>query len=285
MAEIALDRVGELLRNVLELLWNRPEGMQAKEIIAILPEMTELSEFERGYSPLTHAPRYERIIRLATIPLVRAGWLVKNNRGHWCLTEAGRQACRGFRGANEFYTEALRRFDGVRGGFPSVALAIQHAEESAWQQIQEHLRSARASELLRLVADLLTALGYHVGWVAPAEKTRGQIDMVAYVDPIGANGRRALVQVQHSSEALSLDGVNSFRASLRPNDYGLLVSSGGFTPDVKAQVGSAALETTTLWDLEALVDAWIRHYRQLSPEAQRRLPLKAIHFLDGAGGR
>ena len=67
MADVTLNRIGELLRSVLELLWNKPEGMPAREILAFLPEITQLTEYEKGYAPPTNTPRYERIVRLATI--------------------------------------------------------------------------------------------------------------------------------------------------------------------------------------------------------------------------
>ena len=51
MADITLNRIGELLRSVLELLWNKPEGMPAREILAFLPEITQLTDYERGYAP------------------------------------------------------------------------------------------------------------------------------------------------------------------------------------------------------------------------------------------
>ena len=40
MPEITLSRIGTLLRGVLELLWNKPEGLPANEILAFLPELT-----------------------------------------------------------------------------------------------------------------------------------------------------------------------------------------------------------------------------------------------------
>ena len=50
MAEVTLSRIGELLRSVLELLWNKPEGMPAKELMAYLPQVAELTEHEKGYA-------------------------------------------------------------------------------------------------------------------------------------------------------------------------------------------------------------------------------------------
>ena len=103
MADVTLNRIGELLRSVLELLWTRPEGMLARDILAYLPEMTPLTAYERSYSPTSNTPRYERMVRLATIPLVKAGWLFKYNKGRWFLTEEGRQDCRRYTSARQLY--------------------------------------------------------------------------------------------------------------------------------------------------------------------------------------
>jgi hypothetical protein len=96
MADTSFQRMAELLRSIIELLWYKPAGLPAKEIIALIPKMTPLTEFEAGYSSTNNVPRYETILRLATIPFVKAGWMVKSNKGRWYLTEEGRQACREF---------------------------------------------------------------------------------------------------------------------------------------------------------------------------------------------
>lgn len=281
MADITLSRIGELLRSVFELLWNKPDGLPAKEIIAFLPEITQLTEFERGYSPPTNIPRYERIIRLATIPLVKAGWLVKNNKGRWYITEEGRQACRRYPNAQELYKEAIRLFEERRQSAPAVIMTVEEAEEKAWEQIQRYLQEARRIEFQTLAADLLEAMGYHVAWTAPAEKERGQIDIVAYVDPIGAKGPRILVQVKHKGQAITMEGLNAFLSVLGANDYGLLISTGGFTTEVKEEIRIDAFQKTTLLDLESFFDLWVKHYGKLSQEAQNRFPLKIVYFLFG----
>src|SRR5574339_1179012 len=116
MADITLNRIGELLRSVLELLWNKPGGLPAREIIAFLPEITPLTEYEKGYTPPSNVPRYEKYVRLATIPLVKAGWLVKSDKGRWYITGEGRAACRRYTNAAELYREALRLFEEERQG-------------------------------------------------------------------------------------------------------------------------------------------------------------------------
>jgi len=281
MADVTLTRVGELLRSVLELLWNKPEGMPAKEIIAFLPEITQLTEYERGYSAPTNIPRYERIVRMATIPLVKAGWLIKNNKGRWYITEEGRQACRRTPNAQELYKEALRLFEEVKQNAPAYAMVVEEAEEKAWEQIQKYLLETRRIEFRSLIADLLAAMGYYVGWIAPPEKDHGQIDMVAYADPIGAKGPRILVQVKHKGQAITMEGLKTFLSVLGTNDYGVLISSGGFTNEVMEEIRSDALQKTTLLDLENFFDLWIRYYDELSQEARNRFPLKKIYFLCG----
>ncbi|HUH96328.1 MAG TPA: restriction endonuclease [Anaerolineales bacterium] len=283
MADVTLSRIGALLRGVLELLWNKPEGMPASEILAYLPELTPLTEYEKAYSPSTNIPRYERIVRMATLPLVKAGWLAKSSKGRWSLTEEGRQACRKFPNVQEFYKEAIKLLDEARQNAPSYIMAAEEAEEKAWEQIQKYLQVIRRTEIQDLVADLLTAMGYHIGWMAPPEKSRGQIDLVVYVDPIGVKGPRILVQIRHKGQALTTEGLKNFQSALGSSDYGLLFSSGGFTGDVKDEIRNEAFQKLTIWDLENFFDLWIRYYDHLSQEARQRLPLKAIYFLYFSG--
>ena len=279
MPEITLSRIGTLLRGVLELLWNKPEGLPASEILAFLPELTPLTEYEKGYSPSTNVPRYERMVRLATIPLVSAGWLVKSNKGHWSLTEEGRQACRRFPNVEEFYREAMKYLEEVKQTSPSYLIVAEEAEEKAWEQIQKYLHEIHREEFRELVVALLTAMGYHVGWVAPPEKSRGQIDLLVYVDPIGVKGPRILVQVRHKGQAITVEGIRSFQSALGSNDYGLLVSSGGFTSDVKGEIWGDDFQRLTIWDLENFFDLWVRYNDHLSQDARNRFPLRAIYFL------
>lgn len=281
MADITLSRIGELLRSVLELLWNKPEGMPAKEILAFLPEITQLTDYEMGRALPTNAPRYEKIVRLATIPLVKAGWLVKNNKGRWYITEEGRQACRRYPNAQELYKQALRLFEDVRQSAPGYTMVYEEAEEKAWEQIQKFLQGTRRAEFQTLTADLLLGMGYHIGWSAPPEKDHGQIDIVAYTDPIGVKGPRIFVQVKHKGQAVTMEGLKAFLSVLGSNDYGLLISTGGFTHEAKEEIRTDALQRTTLLDLENFFDLWLQYYDQLTQDARNRFPLRKIYFLYG----
>jgi restriction system protein len=281
MADVTVTRVGELLRSVLELLWNKPEGIPAQEILSYIPQITQLTEYEKGYAPPTNIPRYERIVRLATIPMVQAGWLVKNNKGRWFITEEGRQACRRFRGPQDLYKEALDRLEIVKQGAPTYAMTVEEAEEKAWEQIQRYLQSTRRVAFQGMAADLMKAMGYHVAWIAPPEKDHGRIDLVAYTDPIGAKGPRILVQLQHKGQPVTMEGLKSFLSVMSDGDYGLLISTGGFTYEVSEARRKETFKKTTLLDLENFFDLWVRYYDQLSEEARTRFPLTKIYFLSG----
>ncbi len=281
MTEVTVARVGELLRSVLELLWNKPDGIPAQDLLAYIPQVTELTEYEKGYAPPSNIPRYERIVRLATIPMVQAGWLVKNSKGRWFITEEGRQACRRFSSAQELYREALDHLEIVKQGTPTYALTVEEAEEKAWDGIQRYLQTSRRAALQTMVADLVKAMGYFVAWMAPPEKDRGRIDLVAFTDPIGAKGPRILVQLNHKGQPLTLEGMKSFLSAVGEGDHGMLISTGGFTSEATEAMSNEAFKRTTLVDLEGFFDLWVRYYDQLSEEARSRFPLTRFYFLSG----
>lgn len=279
MVQITLHRVGELLRIVFELLWDKPDGLSAKDVFALIPELIQLTEYEHGFSSLSNTSRYERIVRLATVPLVRIGWLEKTNKGRWHITEEGRQACKKFTNAQELYKEALRLYEEHRQTAPDIVINVETAEEKAWEQIQKYLQEKNSPEFQSMIAALLRAMGYYVAWVAPAEKKRGHIDIVAHVDPIGAKGPRILVQVKHKGQVLTIEGLKTFLSVLGQNDFGLLVSTGGFTGDAKEELRTEAFQKVTALDLETFFDLWISHYDKLSQDARNLIPLKLIYFL------
>lgn len=302
MAEITRKRIGELLRIVFVLLWYKPEGLPAKDILVDIPKVTQLTDYEKGYLPsspnipkatqltdyekgyyqsIPNIPRYEKIIRLATIPLVNVGWLIKNNKGRWFITDKGRQACKEFNDAEEFYKEAAKLHNEYferRRNHPAIFLTLEEAKEKSWEQIQEYLLGMETYEFQVLVADLLWALDYHVAWIAPPGKERGQIDIVAYTDPLGVSIPRIKVQVKHRGLVTTIEGLTAFTSILGNDDFGIFVSSSGFTKDVKDTALTQEYRVTLI-DLEDFFDLWVEHYEKLTPEARLRFPLEAINFL------
>lgn len=281
MDKINTHRIGELIRAVLELLWNRPGGLPAREIIAYLPQIAVLTPFEKEYTPPSNMPRYERYIRLATIPLVRAGWLVKNNKGRWYITEEGREACQRFQSAQDFYTEAIKSLEEGRVRNPGIIAEVEQAEEKAWEQIREYLQGLKRREFNLLVADLFVSLGYHVIWISPPDKDRGQIDLIVNKDPLGSKETRIFVQIRQDHMAVTLKGVQSFSSAIGPDNYGVIVSTEGFSRDLLEKINENRQSKITLMDLESFFDLWVKNLQNHGYEAVLRFPLKPVYFLSG----
>jgi restriction system protein len=279
MAEITVQRVGELIRSVFEILWHKPEGLSARDIISLIPETTSLSESERARSPVTNTPTYERVVRLAAIPIMDAGWLYKNEQGRWFITEDGRQACRRFTNAQDFYKEAMRLYEERRQVIPDSILAIESAQETAWEYIEKHLHQSKQIELQTMLTGLLHAMNYHTAWTAPAEKHRGMVNIVAYLDPLGTRENRVLIQIKHKGQAVTLEGLRSFSAILGQKDYGLIVSIGGFTAEALQALSTDSFQNIMSLDASSFFDLWKKYHHQLSDEVRKLLPIKAVHFL------
>ena len=203
MSNVTIKRVGELLSGVLKILWNKPDGLTAKEVLLLIPQTIQLNDYELSFSTKTNLPRYERIVRLATVPLVHAGWLIKSERGRWYITEYGYQVFRSFNNVQDFYKEAFRLYGIQKQEIPESAMVIEIAQESSWGQVEKYILQSHHTKLQAMLAELLRAMDYYPSWIAPPEKKRGQIDLIAYVDPIGVKGKRVIAQVKHKGQAMT----------------------------------------------------------------------------------
>ena len=282
MNKITLKRVGELIRAVLELLWNKPDGLRANELIAFIPQIIHLTDHEKEYVPLSNMPRYERYVRLATIPLAKAGWLVKSKKGRWRLTEEGKEACLSYPSVVDFYEAAVMKLEDLRGLKPGLLAEAEKAEEKAWEQIQDFLVSLNHWELAQIVSDLFVSMDYHVVWAAPPYKEQGHIDLVVNRDPIGVSTPKILVKIQHNHKPLTTEDARSFSSSLKPSTYGVLVSISGIESDLQRNINEYLGSNIFLVDAEGLFDLWIKYYSNHSSEASARFPLKIVYFLAGS---
>jgi restriction system protein len=280
MSSISMKRAGELLRSVFKILWDKPEGLTAKEVLSLIPKVVRLTEDELRYSPETNSLYYETIVRIATMPVVYAGWLIKNDKGRWRITENGYQACGGFGNAQDFYNEAMQIYTARRWVAPESIMVMEIAQETAWTEIEKHLHQLSHIKLQTMLAELLRVMGYHPSWMAPPEK-HGQVDLIACTDPIGAKGQRIISQIKHKGQAVTLEGVRSFLSILGPADFGVIVSMSGFTSDALQEVSANNFQKVAVLDAVTFFDLWKQHYDQLSQEVRYMLPLKSVHFLSG----
>jgi restriction system protein len=135
----------------------------------------------------------------------------------------------------------------------------------------------------KLVAALLEAMGYHIGWIAPPGPDGG-VDIVAFTDPIGVEGPRIKVQVKRQSgTAMSVSDIRSFVAVLGDQDAGIYVSSGGYTKEARREAQRLVNRRLTLIDLEQLVDLWTSHYENIGDAGKRLFALDTVHFLASDG--
>jgi len=297
MANITPRRNGEFLRTAFELLWDEPDGLQAKVVLAGIGDKIRLTEFERGtYESSPQSPRFHRIVRFASIPVVKAGWLSKS-KGIWAITDEGRRAYHDLPDPEAFYREAKRLYQEWKAARPKVdvsdedleeeteeaRISFEQAEEDAWVEIRSYLEAMPWTEFQQLVADLLQAMGYHVAWAAPPGKDFG-VDVVAYTDPLGATNPRIKVQgKRRTGTSTNVEGLRAFMSVLGDDDVGIFVSAGGFTKDAEDEARMQERRKITLISLERLFDLWVEHYDRLTEDARRRLPLKPIYFLAPEG--
>lgn len=296
MAEITRRRTGELVRKLFEILIAHPDGMKAKDALAALAAEIPLTPYELG-SYGAGVRRFDKIVRFATIGTVKAGWLTKV-KGTWTVTDIGRLALSQFADPEAFFRESERLYREWKGSQPEaeeeeqqvlegedsgdserrVTQTFEEAEEQAWGEVEQFLKQINPFDFQDLVGELLKAMGYHVGWVAPPGRDGG-IDILAFSDPLGAKPPRIKVQVKRHQSAVSVEGLRSFLALLGDEDVGIFVNVGGFTKDAQEEARTQAKRRVTLIDLERLFDLWVEHYDDLSDAARRRMPLRPVYFL------
>jgi restriction system protein len=278
-----------MIEAVLTVLRDHPEGLPARDVIQRVRAVLPPTEFESGeYAP--GVVRFDKILRFTTIGPVKAGWLVKDH-GTWTVTEAGKAVIGKYSDPADLMRESNRLYRAWKSARPtdtgeqsedesdeSPSVALELAEESAWQEISSYLGEMPPYDFQQLVADLLEAMSYHIVWVAPPGPDQG-VDVIAATDPLGASGPRIKVQVKRHQDRVSVDGIRSFMAVLGANDIGLFVNTGGFTADAEREARNQEIRRITLLPAQKLVDLWIEHYHELPEQARQRLPLRPVHFL------
>ncbi len=253
--------------------------MPARDVLNAIPARTRLSEQENSPVSATEIPLYEKIARDATNTLVEVGWFVKDTE-RWYLSEDGLAVCRNLKSVEEIYKSALLLCEEKRKLHVEILLTVENAQEKAWQQIWRFLNEMNPVEFYQIVADLLKALNYQLDWIAPPRKKHGYIDMVAYPSPIGSPGARIKVHIQHQGQVATVEGLRAFMGELNAHDLGIFISAGGFTDQVLTVARFQEIRRLRLLTLENLYQLWVENYAQLSHEARRRFPLKAVYFLD-----
>ena len=296
MPEVSMRRRGEIMRALFDLLHSESDGLRASVALGKLADRLPPTAYEAG-EYASGGRRYEKIVRFTTVPFVKAGWLAKES-GRWFATGTGRAAFAKFSDPEKFVRTAFQVYRQWKKAqivdeddddeVPEVETAaaagitLEQAEERAWDEIERYLANMPPYEFQDLVAELLRAMGYHVGWIAPPGKDGG-VDILAFTDPLGTRTPRIKVQVKRQQQKVAVDGLRSFLALLGNDDVGIFVNAGGFTKDASDEARSQTTRRVTLIDLERFVKLWTEYFQKLGEPAQRKLPLQAVYFLAPVG--
>lgn len=266
--------------------------MPIRLLMQEIEKTVELSAWEKEVLENTGNIRWQSNMHFTSVDYVRAGFLIKK-KGIWTITPEGEDAMK--LGAEKLRDEAWQRYKvWYRGNKKDVEvkpaeipeedpaketlIELETLEERAINGIREYLKSKNPYEFQDLVAALLKAMGYFIQSVAPRGKDGG-IDVVAYVDPLGAQTPRIKVQVKHKPDtAIPVSDIRALLGILKAGDIALFVTSGTYSNDAK-QEAAGSNNFIRLIDGDEFIDMWQEYYDKMSDEDKNMLPLKRISFL------
>ena len=278
----------------LTILSKNGGTMPIRTLMQEIEKTVELSSWEKEILQNTGNIRWQSNMHFTSVDYVRAGYLIKK-KGNWTITPEGEEALK--LGAEKLRDEAWRLYrEWYRGSKNSTGdkpvtipdddndpvketmIELETLEERAINGIREYLKNKNPYEFQDIVAALLKAMGYYIQSVAPRGKDGG-IDIVAYVDPLGAQTPRIKVQVKHKPEtAIPASDVRALLGILKPGDIALFVTSGSYSADAK-QAASGSNNFIRLIDGDEFIQMWQDYYDKMSDEDKNMLPLKRISFL------
>lgn len=278
----------------LTILSKNGGTMPIRTLMQEIEKTVELSSWEKEILQNTGNIRWQSNMHFTSVDYVRAGYLIKK-KGNWTITPEGEEALK--LGAEKLRDEAWRLYrEWYRGSknasgdkpvtipdddndpVKETMIELETLEERAINGIREYLKNKNPYEFQDIVAALLKAMGYYIQSVAPRGKDGG-IDIVAYVDPLGAQTPRIKVQVKHKPEtAIPASDVRALLGILKAGDIALFVTSGSYSADAK-QAASGSNNFIRLIDGDEFIQMWQDYYDKMSDEDKNMLPLKRISFL------
>lgn len=277
---------------VMQEMKRRGGSMPVKELYPFVDANVELSEWEKAPAGKMGYIRWNNAFQFYSIDFVKAGFLQKKN-GFWYLTPEGDTALSKGRDemmrlANAAYDEWKRQQDEQKPGddpiedtpTPAAAAAmnLELLESDAHEGIKKYVAAKGPYEFQEIVAALLRAMGYHTPFIAPKGKDGG-VDIIAYVDPLGAQTPRIKVQVKHKPDTvIGAPDVRGLLGVMREGDIALFVTSGTFSPDAKT-TATTSPKFIRLIDGNELIEMWQEYYDKMNDEDKNMLPLKRIAFL------
>ena len=277
---------------ILKEIQNNGGSMSAKEIWLFAANNVKFSEWEAARAGKMQWERWRSATQFYSINYNKAGFIVKKG-GVWYLTPEGEEALK--LGEEQIMREANVAYDrwkaecGKKEIEPNeedidtevskdVAVNIEELEGRALEDILQYIRNKGPYDFQDMVAALLRAMGYYTPFIAPKGKDGG-VDIIAYLDPLGAKEPRIKVQVKHMPDtAISSKDIQALVGVLKSGDIGLFVTSGRFSNDA-VSASRNSKEFIRILDGKDFIEMWQAYYDKMTDEDKNMLPLKKIAFL------
>lgn len=276
---------------IMQELKHRGGVMKASEVFSYLEQNVQFTEWEKERAGKMQWVRWRANTQFYSINYVKAGYIVKRN-GSWYLTPEGekalsmtaeqlmevtRRAYLRWRAENMPENESDEPDEtDIEKSMP--AINVENLEAEALVSIKNYIAAKGPYEFQDIVAALLRAMGYYTPFIAPKGKDGG-IDIIAYLDPLGARTPRIKVQVKHRPEtSIGSPEIRSLLGVLRTGDIALFITSGTFSPDAR-NTATNAKEFIRIIDGDEFIQLWQDYYDKMPDEDKNMLPLKRIAFL------
>jgi len=289
MKKISYNRIGEYLQTAFKILIENGGSFSSRGVMNEMEKRLNFNEYEKERYEKTGYIRWQSITHFYSVDCNKADWLKKSN-GVWSITPEGEKALS--MGPEEFIKFAMQKYkewkkkqnhkEEVNSSEDeieeNVTTGYEQAVEVARREIEEYIRVKGPYEFQDLCAALLRGMGYYTPFIAPRGPDRG-IDIIAYKDPLGAEGARIKVQVKHRADTkVSREEVAQLGGIIRSGEVGLIISSGGFSKESLAEMRSGNNHIEKM-DLNDFIVSWERYYDKLSEEDKVLMPFRKIAFL------
>ena len=276
---------------VMKEMGRRGGSIPAKEIYPFVNENVELTDWEKEPAGKMQYIRWTNSFQFYSIDYQKAGFIIKKS-GTWYITPEGEKVMKKtpeevMNIANDAYHEwrRLNPKDDSPEEEPNDetaekdnAMNLDLLESDAREGIRQFIVSKSPYEFQDMVAALLRAMDYHTPFIAPKGKDGG-IDIIAYLDPLGAKTPRIKVQVKHKPEtAIGASEVRALSGVLKAGDIALFVTSGTYSADAR-NAASGNDKFIRLIDGNDFIDMWQKYYDKMTDDDKNMLLLKRISFL------
>ena len=276
---------------VMKEISRRGGSIPVKDIYPFVNKNVSLTDWEREPAGKMHYIRWTNSFQFYSIDYQKAGFIVKKN-GFWYITPEGEKALKKspeevMNMARAAYVEWKKKREIEEGpeeeptdetAEKDNSMNLDLLESDAREGIRRYIISKSPYEFQDMVAALLRAMEYHTPFIAPKGKDGG-IDIIAYLDPLGAKTPRIKVQVKHKPDtAIGASEVRALSGVLKAGDIALFVTSGTYSTDAK-NAASGSDKFIRLIDGNDFIEMWQEYYHKMSDEDKNMLPLKRISFL------